>query len=85
MDSSGAASAHRTGLMCRSCRGRRARHWYTRAPQELYASAWYCHAKDNEALREGRRESHPFIVPLKQGKLDRGDPGEGREGFVMDG
>jgi hypothetical protein len=47
-------------------------------------STWYCHAKQNEARREGRRESHIFIVPVKQGNLDRGDPGEGREMFVMD-
>ena len=47
-------------------------------------STWYCHAKRNEARREGRRESHIFIVPAKQGNLDRGDPGEGREMFVMD-
>jgi len=45
---------------------------------------WYCQAKYNEARREGRRESHIFIVPLKQGNLDRGDPGEGRKMFVMD-
>ena len=47
-------------------------------------STWYCQAKHNEARREGRRESHIFIVPVKQGNLDRGDPGEGREMFVMD-
>jgi hypothetical protein len=32
----------------------------------------------NEVRREGRRESHIFIVPSKQGNLYRGDPGEGR-------
>ena len=47
-------------------------------------SAWYRHAKHNEARREGRRESHIFIVPSKQGNLDRGDPGEGRKMLVMD-
>ena len=48
------------------------------------ARTWYCHVKQNEALREGRRESHPFIVPLKQGNLDRGDPGEERGRSVVD-
>jgi hypothetical protein len=32
----------------------------------------------NEARRKRRRESHISIVPLKQGNLYRGDPGEGR-------
>ena len=35
-------------------------------------------SEGNEARPEGPRESHSLIVPLKQGNLDRGDPGEGR-------
>ena len=38
----------------------------------------------NEVRREGDRESHILIVPLKQGNLYRGDPGEGRGMTVMD-
>ena len=45
---------------------------------------WYRQAKDNEARREGRRESHISIVPMKQGNLYRGDPGEGRGMLVRD-
>ena len=42
-------------------------------------STWYCQAKHNEARQEGRRESHIFIVPAKQGSWTAGTLGrEGR-------
>ncbi len=58
--------------------------FWTAGERSTGAGTWYCQAKHHEARRKGRRESHLFIVPLKQGNLDRGDPGEGRERFVMD-
>src|SRR5439155_17657461 len=49
-------------------------------------SAWYRQAKHNEARREEGRESHIFIVPVKQGNLDRRGPwggkGDVRHGLV---
>src|SRR5277367_2862862 len=41
-------------------------------------------SEGNRARREGCRKSHISIVPLKQGNLDRRDPGEGREMLVLD-
>ena len=38
----------------------------------------YRQAKDNEARRDGGRESERLIVPPKPGNLTRGNPVEGR-------
>jgi hypothetical protein len=45
---------------------------------------WYRQAKDNEARRDGARESERFIVPLKPGNPSRGDPVEGRRRLVVE-
>jgi hypothetical protein len=108
----GAMSAHREGLMRRSCRGRRTGQRHIGFPRNLgdperfhatisgggdrmmhpWPAVWrlgptgakrqtqrmVSPREGNEAKRKRRRESHISIVPLKQGNLDRGDPGEGR-------
>jgi len=45
---------------------------------------WYRQAKDNEARREGARESERLIVPWKPGNPSRGDPAEGRRCLVVE-